>query len=500
MRRQGGITCAALALVLAGCVAPDGDIHLEPFFANFATADGARETEAFFGLYHRRVGGVRRRHPEDPPNQSQLTVGPFFSEDRGRDYDLHSRWHFLVPFGYALDREDEGFSMLIPLYIWRYGPKQDGQYESMLLTVFGWIVRNDGEKTEFGWFPFYGNIHSFSIFDQFQFFLWPLWMKTERDGSVSRHVLFPFLGWTKGEGRRGWRVWPLAGHQWHEGYYDRWFVLWPFFHFHRNRLWTSTPETKWMFWPLFGRTRAGEFRAWTFLWPFFGYSHGGEPGFWALDFPWPFIRLQHGPDELRRWRFWPLFSYLRAGSLEAWDFLWPIIRRQKERYPLIERDSFFFFPLWQSFVERDLEKDLESTWRKLFPLFQYETSGDWRRGSFPTLDFFQRNELIDRHFSWLWKLWEWEAEGTRLHTRSIAGIVHHEEDEREERTSFSGLWARRERQQAGGSVREHSLLFGLLRWRVTEGEGFDMLRPAFPGPGWPAEWGAVDEPQGSGER
>jgi len=29
-------------------------------------------------------------------------------------------------------------------------------------------------------------------------------------------------------------------------------------------------------------------------------------------------------------------------------------------------------------------------------------------------------------------------------------------------------------------------LFGLLRWRVTEGEGFDMLPVAFPGPGWPA--------------
>ena len=34
-------------------------------------------------------------------------------------------------------------------------------------------------------------------------------------------------------------------------------------------------------------------------------------------------------------------------------------------------------------------------------------------------------------------------------------------------------------------MRETSLLFGLLRWRVTEGEGFDMLPPAFPGPGWP---------------
>jgi hypothetical protein len=33
-------------------------------------------------------------------------------------------------------------------------------------------------------------------------------------------------------------------------------------------------------------------------------------------------------------------------------------------------------------------------------------------------------------------------------------------------------------------VRETSLLFGLVRWRVTADEGFAMLRPAFPGPGW----------------
>ena len=34
---------------------------------------------------------------------------------------------------------------------------------------------------------------------------------------------------------------------------------------------------------------------------------------------------------------------------------------------------------------------------------------------------------------------------------------------------------------------ETSLLFGLLRWRVTSGEGFDMLPPALPGPGWPEQ-------------
>lgn len=499
MRRAGGRACAALAvLVLAGCVAPGGDIHLEPLFARYVTADGARETEALFGLYQRRVGGVRRRHAEDPPARSRSTLGPIVSVDRDAGPNLRSRWRYLVPLGYALDRGEERSAVLVPLFAWRTGPKPDDKHESFLFTVFGWIIRSSEEDgIEFGWFPFYGDIDSFSIFDRFQFFLWPLWMRLEGDGSVGRHVLFPVFSWTRGDGKRGWRVWPLVGHTWHPGSYDRWFVLWPILHLHHNRLWTQTPETKWMVFPLFGRTTAGSYHATTVLWPFLGYARDKESGFWALDMPWPFVRLQQGPGEVVRRRFWPFFSYLHAGSLTAWDYLWPIIRRQEERYALVDRDLFWFFPFWQSFVEHDRERELESTWHKLWPLFQHETSGDWRRGSFPTLDPFQRNELVDRHFAWLWKVWEWETEGSRHHARSIGGLVHHESDERESRTSFSGLWARRERSGQAGSVREHSLLFGLLRWRVTEGQGFDMLGPAFPGPGWSSTW-AEEEPRSSG--
>lgn len=490
------VRAAALALLVAGCVTGGGDVHLEPLFARFVASDGARETEALFGLYHRRVGGTSRRHAGDRPAASRTTVGPLLGVDRDEEGGARSRWRFLVPFGYGLDRGDERQATLIPVFTWRSGPKPDGSRESFLFSLPGWIVRkNDREGTDFGWFPFWGDVRSVSVFDRLQFFLWPLWMRLDGGGSVGRHVLFPFFGWTRGTGKNGWHAWPFALRAWHEGAYDRWSFLWPVFHVQRNRLWERTPERKWMVLPLLGRTRAGNYTATSVLWPFFGWASDPVTGFWALDAPWPLVRLQTGPEDTKRRRFWPFFSYLHAGSLTAWDFAWPIVRRQREHYAKVDRASSFVLPFWQSFHEHDREQELESSWHKLWPLFQHEASGGWRRGSFPTLDPFQRNELVDRYYAWIWKLWEWEAQGEHRHERSWAGIVRRERDARETRTSLSGLWASRVRDEPGGRVRERSLLFGLLRWRVTEGRGFDMLAPAFPGPGWSPAW-PQDDPSG----
>ena len=97
---------------------------------------------------------------------------------------------------------------------------------------------------------------------------------TEREGRVSWNFLFPIFNYTTGAGGDSYRVFPLFAHSKYAGRYDRWFWLWPFFHFQRNDL--SKPEagreTRWMFWPLFGHAKRGTFESWTFLWPFFGYA------------------------------------------------------------------------------------------------------------------------------------------------------------------------------------------------------------------------------------
>jgi hypothetical protein len=92
---------------------------------------------------------------------------------------------------------------------------------------------------------------------------------------------------------------------------------------------------------------------------------------------------------------------------------------------------------------------------------------------------------VPRHVTSFFYLWEWEDDPAFRRERSFLGLYRRESGRGEERRSLSGLWARRRYEVEGHTVRETSLLFGLLRWRSSDEDGFSMLAPAFPGPGWP---------------
>lgn len=495
---------AALAGALAACAAPGSEIHLEPLFARYTTADGAREIEALGGLFHRRVGApnVWEDDPGQEGDYTYLTLGPLYSSDERPDGDWAS--HFLVPLGFTSARDGEGLSFLVPVYIWTREELPDGSgSEWKLAALPGLLMRSLNGRTEVGFFPFLGRFEDLVTFDRVIFVLWPLFVYAERNGSVSYHILYPIFGWTYGGGESSFHVFPLFGRARIEDRYDRTYLLWPFFHFGRDHMGGGGEEEEvtWWLFPLIGRRQRGTFEAYTWLWPFFGYSHDSRSGFWALDFPWFFVRIQRGPDDEFRTRFWPLYSHSYADGLESWNFLWPFVHVRREEVGNMRRTSTYVIPIWQSWDRVETasgpprnELASSASWRKLVPLFQYERRDDpaegrgrWERGSFPTLDPLPRNSIMDRHFAWMWKLWEWEQDARMRRERAWAGLWRRERDAVEERTSIGGLWARRRYVDDGERVRETSLLFGLIRWRTSEDEGTDLLPIAFPGPGWPAE-------------
>ena len=468
-----------IALLAAGCVA-GGDLHLAPLFTRVHTADAGIEVEALGGLY-------RTRYAADDGRFEELTVGPLFGARNEENGDR--LFHVLVPLGYTRSGENGGTSFFFPLYVWTRSADSEGNDQWQLVALPGFIVqKNEALGTQFGIFPFWGRFRDFITFNQLDFLLWPLYVYAERDGRISHHFLFPFLGWTRGAGEKSFRLFPLYSRTRIEGRYDRRFFLWPFFHYQRNFLGggNEAPETRWMFWPFFGRSKRGTFRATTLLWPFFGYSHDPRDGFWALDFPWPLVRLQRGPGDVRRTRFWPFYSYLNAQGLESRSFLWPFFTIRHEDGPSSKRDSVYLIPFWRAWDRTDKETGETSSWRKLWPLVEAEREGPWRRGAFPSLNPLWRNQLVDRFFAWIWKAWEWEAEHELRRERAWLGLWRRERGLGEDRRSLSGLWAHRRYAKGGRQVRETSLLFGLVRWRVTEERGFDMLPMRFPGPGWPA--------------
>jgi hypothetical protein len=164
-----------------------------------------------------------------------------------------------------------------------------------------------------------------------------------------------------------------------------------------------------------------------------------------------------------------------------------LLGRRHEEYPTFEKDREFAIPLWQLERTRRFEDGAQTSWRKLWPLFQLERSEDLRRIALPALNTLWRTREIEDAYAWIWEAWVEERGPELRRQRSWLGLWRREVDACEDRRSLAGLWSRRDYAQGGDAVTETSLVFGLLRFREREGHGLQWLPPAMPGPGWPLE-------------
>jgi hypothetical protein len=474
----------ALALVLwsAGCATNGTERMIAPLYSEYSTGGGGVETEAF-------GGAVRVRHSRPDGPWSQWALRPLVIQDREAGGDTLTR--FLTPFGYVKNRGDEYVWQLTPITRYERHVTSDGQVEWTLLTLPGiyWSRRADGRILR-AWFPFGGVTESFLSYDRIEFVLFPLWTKTVRSGVTTHHYLWPFFAITTGVGGTCGHVWPFYGVSSYEGRYDKRYWLWPFFHYQEDDL-QLTPEKRermWMCWPFFGRTTRGTSTSTTILWPFFGTASDPSTGFWAYDAPWPFIERMEAPkDAVSRTRFWPLYSHYNGYGLDSKWYLWPIINIAHEEYEHSVKNSVYVIPFWQHWKRVDDDAGV-FRYEKLWPVYQREGREDSEKHfAFPALNPLWRTPEIDEMYAWIWELWTRDQNHEIVRERSWLGLWRRERDAFEDRRSLSFLWARRAYRTADEKLRETSLLFGLLRWRIGEKSGFELMAPAFPGPGWPLE-------------
>ncbi len=479
--RPGPLFLLAAAL-LSGCATFEEDVHLSPFFSNLSMAGGGREFEAL-------AGAARVRRPHPGADVREWAWRPWVSKrhEGGGDSTLR----FLVPLGKSTRRGDERVTHLLPVYRHQKTHDELGRPEWQLLIfpLMLWSQNADGRVVR-AFFPFGGVMERFLTYDQILFALFPLFMKTQRGERTSWHFLWPVFCWSHERDTWSFRFWPFHGFTRDEDY-ERGFLLWPFFHWHRNDL-RAEPEKreeKKGFLPFFGTTKRGSFRSWVVLWPFFGWARDPENGFWSYDGPWPLVRVQRPGEETdvpHRTRAWPFYSYYLDQGLESTWIPWPLYNQRVETYDDGVRRAQSLIPFWQHWIRTgERGEDLRS-WTKLWPLYQEYTAGDRARTAFPALNPLWHTPVIDDHYAWLYELYTREQDGPRVRERVWGNLWRREVDDGEERAYVSGLWSRREYRVKGEKVRETSVLLGLLRWR-EDARGVHLMRPAVPGPGWPAE-------------
>lgn len=486
--------CLALAATFAAsCASYASDRHIAPLFTQLSTAGGGEEIEA--------VGGAVVLRRDAPGGElSEWGVRPLFLHSH--QPEQRTRTEFLAPLGLVLRGPNEQLSRLLPLGQYQRRTHADG---TRTWSYFGfpliYIASFPDGRTVRAWLPVAGRVEKLLTFDKIDFVLWPLYMRTERDGRVARHFLFPIFRFLSGEEASGWRAWPLAGHTRLENNYDRWFFLWPLLSFQRDKLAlpVERQRTRWSVFPFFGRARQGSFEATTILWPFFGYSRDPRSGFQSWD-AWPLVRVQRPgtSDAARRTRVWPFYSRFEGDGMTSTWWLWPLVNAREESYFDHTRNALRITPFYDGFHSKYADgKELRV--EKVWPLYRTERGSDGTRFAFPALSPLWHLPQLERHYAWLWEVFAREERGEVVRERSLLGLWRREKDAHEDRRSLAGLWARRDYRRAGQPVRETSLLFGLLRWRSTAGESLKWMAPSLPGPGWPLERARSSVSGGEGE-
>ena len=296
---------------------------------------------------------------------------------------------------------DEGSDfMLFPLLFYRNPPQGEGY---------------------FAFFPLGGKILNRFGRDRIEFALFPLYGKTERKGTVTTNLLWPFFSLTRGEDERGWAFWPLYGTAEKKGVYRRNFLLWPFFFHADERLDSTDPLRTRAFFPFFYFADSPVRTDHTYLWPFFRHIEDDRKDFEEWNFPWPLFRIIDGKDR-QMLRFLPFYSDDRDAKFHSRWLMWPVYKEEESVTPTYssQRQRVLYF-LYSNTQEQFAGDERPYRHRiDLWPLFTFvEKDGLSHFSTLALLEpFFPGNEQIERNWSPLWRIYQrrWDHDGNEAST------------------------------------------------------------------------------------
>jgi len=395
-----------VAILFQGCAITKERTELGPFYYHRElTRPEARESAVLWPFFQKYRS----------PRISQFALRPLVNvrkEDTGLDLRGNmSEVQVLWPL--FLYRKTEGPKQLrirlLPVFFHERFQHPDGPLEiDTHLLPFVLSGRSEDGENYFAFFPFGGTLRGFFARDRIRFALFPLYADTKAGEHRSRHILWPFIRYSKGGGRSSIRILPFYGWKKKEGWYDKMFIMWPFFSRVHYRIGTGRPGRAWFFLPFYGRQQTPYGKIQYFLLPFFSYQRNERPGnrFREWTVPWPFLSITRGD---REWRtdVWPFWGKTKKPNYEKGFLFYPIYRSfdYGDDSRLTRRR--YFLPLYWSW--RVTENGEFSQGRtKGWPLFDYSMGGEYER-QFRTLSplWFWRPSLgFERNYSDFWKLYE----------------------------------------------------------------------------------------------
>jgi hypothetical protein len=392
----------------------------------------------------RRVDGIGPFYSQsESPEGREWTFRPFFSyrEDLNKKTE---EWEYLYPLGSYKKTPEGTQKRFIPFYSsFVPAPKEGEKDERDNMDFFPIFWGKDKEGTPYGGlFPFGGTFRGRFARDEIKFVLWPIYTRIQDEGSVTHNVLWPVFSFTSGGNREGFRVWPIAGEEKREGIgsYEKYFFLWPIFHYQRRDTDTDNAKTYFYIFPLYLSERSSTEDKKVFFYPLFSFYHEKNFDYHQIDFPWPVFQVARG-ENMEGLKVWPLMTYRKVDQRTKMSILWPILIQEK--YEDGKREEVLNRVLLLSKIDQIYYKD-EDRWErdtKLWPLFRYAEDGLGKvHFYFPALmpaDW----EGLERNYGMLFRIYEYYNDGQgRKTSKFLWGLYYHEQEKESERIEVSFLF------------------------------------------------------------
>ncbi|MFW6157872.1 MAG: hypothetical protein ACOC8E_00770 [Planctomycetota bacterium] len=348
----------------------------------------------------------------------------------------------LPPFFWHASCGAEGGTQFIPFYYdFRGRNETEGRHHIWGLVPLYFGGYSDQRGSYHALFPLGGTVKNMLGRDRIDFVLFPLFSHARNGEHHSYTVLWPFINWSRGGGRWGWRVWPLVGRSKDEGEPPYWFILWPLFGFSESAGEGDREVHRYGAFPLYLWQKEGAVTTVSILGPIVSYSRNADTGRTEYVAPWPLFRYGYGP-EYSRFQLWPFYGQVRERHVRQQYLLWPFFRfQQKDTARSRSRARALFMIYREKSREWQTEDNRElSTYENaLWPLWYYRRD-ELGNAYLGALSLFGAPDVQGwrRLYAPLWDLYEYDrrtygAPGDRRTWRShrlLWGAIGYEEDER----------------------------------------------------------------------
>ena len=419
-------------------------------------------------------------------------LGPlFYSEQR----EKQRIWAIPPLVSYARDPETDTteFDILYPVVTYdRYGTQYRWQI-FQLLNMAGGPNQREPNRDRFSIFPFYfqqrssipsenytavapfyGHLKNHFFRDEISFVMFPFYSETRKKDVITDNYVYPFFHLRRGDGLRGWQLWPFVGQEHKEvttrtnnfnqvetiGGREQSFVLWPFFTTMTSDIGTEELALQQNLLPFYSVQRSAKRDQTTILWPFFSRIDDREKQYREWQFPWPLIVFARGEGKTTS-RVLPFFSVAHSPTLESDSYLWPIYKFNRTHADLLDRQRTRILLFLYSDTRTTNTQTRASQQRVDFwPFYHYwrDFNGNSRFQVLSVLEpYLAGSHKIERDYSHVWSVW-------RAEKNARTGAA-----------SQSLLW-NLYRRETSPAFKKCSLLFGLFQYQSgNEGKRLRLL-------------------------